>query len=118
MEVNPVTRTTRVRADLANDGGRLRANQFGRARVQVEPEHEALVIPAAAIQDDGKTQRVFLPLPDGASFRPQAVVTRPTDRGDRVEVVSGLRAGRRVVTTGAFLLLSELNKDAIAGDVD
>lgn len=118
MEVNPVTRTTRVRADLANDGGPLRANQFGWARVRVEPEHEALVVPSAAIQDDGKIPRVFLPLPDGASFRPQAVATRPTDRGDRVEVVGGLRAGQRVVTKGAFLLLSELNKDTIAGDVD
>lgn len=118
MEVNPITRTTRVRADLTNAGGRLRANQFGRARVRVEPEHEALVVPATAIQDDGKVQQVFLPLPDGASFRPQLVVTTPTDSSDRVEVVSGLRSGQRVVTIGSFLLLSELHKDTIAGDVD
>jgi cobalt-zinc-cadmium efflux system membrane fusion protein len=117
-EVNPTTRTTRVRAELENPDGRLRANQFGRASIQVEPEHEALVVPVAAVQDDGRSERVFVPLADGVSFRPQAVVTRPMDRPDAVEVVRGLDPGQRVVTTGAFLLQSELHKDAIAEDVD
>ncbi len=48
-EVNPLTRTTRVRAELANPDGRLRANQFGTARIQVEPEHDTLVIPRAVL---------------------------------------------------------------------
>jgi cobalt-zinc-cadmium efflux system membrane fusion protein len=117
-EVNPTTRTTRVRAELENPDGRLRANQFGRASIQVEPEHEALVVPVAAVQDDGRSERVFVPLADGVSFRPQAVVTRPMDRPDLVEVVRGLDPGQRVVTTGAFLLQSELHKEAIAEDVD
>jgi cobalt-zinc-cadmium efflux system membrane fusion protein len=118
MEVDPNTRTTRVRAELANPDGRLRAHQFGRAHIRIEPEHEALVVPVAAVQDDGESERVFLPLADGVSFRPQAVVTRPMDRPDVVEIVRGLDAGQRVVTTGAFLLLSELLKDAIPEDVD
>ena len=101
MEVNPITRTTRVRAELANPDGRLRANQFGQASIQVEPEHEALVVPVAAVQDDGKSEQVFLPLADGVSFRPQTVVTRPIDRTDVIEVVRGLEPGQRVVTTGA-----------------
>jgi len=117
-EVNPITRTTRVRSELANPDDLLRANQFGRARIQVEPEHEALVVPVAAVQRDGETERVFLPLPDGVSFRPLTVVTRPLDRPEAVEVVQGVAAGERVVTTGAFLLLSELQKDSIVGDVD
>jgi RND family efflux transporter MFP subunit len=118
MEVNPVTRTTRVRAELANPGGRLRANQFGRASIQVEPEHQALVVPADAVQDDGKSEWVFLPQADGVSFLSRPVVTRPLDGGDRVEIVRGLERSQRVVTTGAFLLMSELRKDTIPGDVD
>jgi len=117
-EVNAATRTTRVRAALANPEGRLRANQFGRATIRVAPEHEARIVPAAAVQRDGQAELVFLPLPDGASFRAQPVDTRPTDRADAVEVVRGLEPGQRVVTTGAFLLLSELLKDAIPEDVD
>ena len=117
-EVNPITRTTRVRAELPNPESRLRANQFGRASIQVEPEHEALVVPTEAVQDDGETQRVFLPQPDGVSFLVRTVVTRPLEDIGRVEIVQGLGLGDRVVTRGSFLLISDLQKDSIPDDVD
>jgi cobalt-zinc-cadmium efflux system membrane fusion protein len=117
-EVNPTTRTTRVRAELANPEGRLRANQFGRARIRTEPEHEAVVVPRAAVQSDGKRQIVFVPV-DDRSFRPQLVVTRPTERDDVVEVVKGLDAGERVVTTRSYMLKGELFKGRLgAADND
>jgi cobalt-zinc-cadmium efflux system membrane fusion protein len=117
-EVHATTRTARVRAELANPGGRLRANQFGQARVQVEPAHEALVVPRAAVQNDGDVNMVFLPLSDSA-YRPQRVEILPTDRDDVVEVVRGLEPGQRVVTTRAYMLKSELFKDRLgAADND
>lgn len=117
-EVDRVTRTTRVRAELANPDGRLRANQFGQAQVEVEPRHEAVVIPAAAIQHDDDNQEIVF-LPEGSEeYLPRRVVTRPTDDKETREVVRGLHAGETVVTTGAFLLLSELHKNRIAEDVD
>jgi cobalt-zinc-cadmium efflux system membrane fusion protein len=111
-EVNPTTRTTRVRAELANPQGRLRANQFGHAEIRVGTEHVALVVPRAAVQRKDRTDVVFLPQADG-TYRPQRVVTRPIDHGDVVEVAWGLKAGQRVVTTGAFLLKTEIMKGAI-----
>jgi cobalt-zinc-cadmium efflux system membrane fusion protein len=117
-EVNPTTRTTRVRAELENPGGRLRANQFGRARIQVEPEHEAVVVPRAAVQTDGKNQMVFVPL-DDKSYRPQPVITRPTERDDLLEVVAGLHVGEQVVTTRSYMLKGELFKSRLgAADND
>jgi membrane fusion protein, heavy metal efflux system len=117
-EVNPTTRTTRVRAELENPEGRLRANQFGRARIRVEPEHEAVVVPRAAVQSDGKNQVVFVPV-DDRSYRPRPVVTRPTERDDVVEVVKGLDAGERVVTTRSYMLKGELFKGRLgAADND
>jgi len=117
-EVNLLTRTTRVRAELGNPDARLRANQFGRAKIQVEPEHEAVIVPRAAIQKDGKAEMVFLPI-DDHTYRPQGVVTRPIDRDDVVEVVSGLTAGQRVVTTRSYMLKAELFKDRLgAADND
>lgn len=117
-EVDRVTRTTRVRAELANPEGRLRANQFGRAKIEVTPEHEALVVPADAVQRDADNRDVVF-LPEGESvYHARAVVVRPTDDAEKVEIVRGLQASDRVVTTGAFLLLSELYKDRIAEDVD
>jgi cobalt-zinc-cadmium efflux system membrane fusion protein len=117
-EVNPTTRTTRIRAELPNPQGRLRANQFGQATIQVEHEHDALVVPRTAVQNDGSVDLVFLARPDG-SFRPQRVLTRPTEVDDRVEIVWGLREGEKVVTTRSFMLKAELFKDRLgAADND
>jgi cobalt-zinc-cadmium efflux system membrane fusion protein len=117
-EVNATTRTARVRAEMANPAGRLRANQFGQARIQIEPEHDALVIPRAAVQDDGKIQIVFLPLGD-AVYHPQPVKTIPTERDEMVEVIQGLEPGQRVVTSRAYILKSELFRDRLgAADND
>lgn len=117
-EVNPQTRTTRVRAELKNHDGRLRANQFGRAEIQVEEEHTSLLVPKAAVQDFERAKLVFLAQEDG-SFRPQRVMTRPTSRSDSVEVTWGLKPGQRVVTARSYLLKTELMRDALgAGCTD
>jgi len=112
-EVNPQTRTTRVRAELANPKGRLRANQFGRAEIRIGEPHKALVVPKAAVQRKDKTELVFIPDSRPGVYRPQRVVTKPTDDSDRIEVVWGLKAGQVVVSKGAFLLKTEIMKGAI-----
>jgi cobalt-zinc-cadmium efflux system membrane fusion protein len=111
-EVNPTTRTTRIRAELANANGRLRANQFGQAVIQVGAEHKAVVVPKRAVQKNEGVDVVFLPEGEGI-YRPQRVVTRPTDRDDVLEVAWGLKPGQRVVTKGSFLLKTEIMKGAI-----
>ncbi len=111
-EVNEKTRTTRVRAEVENADGRLRANQFGRAEIQLGAEHRAIVVPRESIQRQEKTDLVFLPEGEGV-YRPQRVLVRPTDRRDVVEVAWGLKPGQRVVTTGSFLLKTEIMKGAI-----
>jgi cobalt-zinc-cadmium efflux system membrane fusion protein len=112
-EVNSTTRTTRIRAELSNPNGRLRANQFGQAEIQVGKEHQATVVPKQAVQRKDNVDLVFLPEGEPGSFRAQRVVTRPTDRNDLVEVAWGLKPGQRVVTKGAFLLKTEIMKGAI-----
>ena len=114
--VNAATRTVRVRAGLKNVGERLRANQYGRASIQVGPKRTAIVVPRSAVQSSGADQFVFLPMPDGVRFRTQRVEVRPTDRGDRVEIAFGLSVGDRVVTTGSFLLKSELQRENLVGE--
>ncbi|GIW86346.1 MAG: hypothetical protein KatS3mg108_0670 [Isosphaeraceae bacterium] len=112
-EVNQQTRTTRVRAELANPEGRLRANQFGQAEIQVGDAHKAVIVPKAAVQRKDNVDVVFLPQEEGGVYRPQRVMTKPTDKGDVLEVAWGLKPGQRVVTKGAFLLKTEIMKGAI-----
>lgn len=117
-EVDPTTRTTKVRAELSNPDGRLRANQFGRAEVRVGAEHEAILVPRQAVQRRYLDHLVFVPLGDGV-YHPRKVKVRLLGRDGPIEVASGLRAGEHVVTTGAFLLKTETMKDALgAGCTD
>lgn len=112
VQVDPTTRTTRVRAELANPDGRLRANLFGRAEIQVGEERQAVVVPKAAVQSKDGADLVFLRQEDGV-YRPQRIVAKPTDRADVLEVAWGLEPGQRVVTTGSYLLKTEIMKGAI-----
>lgn len=116
FSVNPATRTVRVRADLKNIDERLRANQYGRAEIQVGPERTAVIVPREAVQTDGAVEFVFLPLPDGRRFRTQRVETRPSDRADQVEIAFGVKPDESVVTAGSFLLKTELFKSSLGGD--
>lgn len=112
-EVDPTTRTTRVRAELANPDEKLRANQFGQATIRVGEPHEAVVVPKAAVQNkDSTTDVVFIPEGDGV-YRPQRIVAKPSTRRDMVEVEWGLKPGDRVVTKGSFWLKTEIMKGAI-----
>jgi cobalt-zinc-cadmium efflux system membrane fusion protein len=112
-QVDPTTRTTRVRAELDNPDGRLRANQFGRARVHIDAPHEVVVVPRSAVQTKDQAEVVFLPENEGGVYRPRRIVSRPSNRRDVVEVAWGLKPGDRVVTQGSFWLKTEIMKGSI-----
>ena len=106
------TRTTKVRAELPNRDGLLRAHQFGRARIRIGEPHKALVISKGAVQRYENADMVFLRQKAGV-YRPQRIRTVPLGRADAVEVSWGLKPGEEVVTTGAFLLKTEIMKGSI-----
>ena len=110
-ELDPRTRTVLARAELDNSAGLLRAHQFGRAVIEVAPSAELVVVPKAAVQrlDDGAV--VFVRTGQGV-YEPRAVDVGRSDLG-QVEIKGAIEPGDVVVTTGAFLLKTELRKDAI-----
>lgn len=114
--VDPVTRTVRVLAKVENSEGGLRVNQFGWGSIAVAEPRESVVIPrqAAQVVTPGRTV-VFVEQADG-SFLPRQVEVQEIREPGMIEVVQGLEPGDRVVTTGAFFLMSELRQDELAGD--
>jgi membrane fusion protein, heavy metal efflux system len=111
-EVDEKTRTTKVRAELPNPEGMLRAHQFGRARIQSSGPHKALIVSKGAVQRYEDVEMVFLKQKEGL-YRPQRIRATPLGRGDMVEVSWGLKPGDQVVTAGAFLLKTEIMKGSI-----
>lgn len=111
-EVNAQSRTARIRAELLNPDGRLRARQFGQATIKVGDPHKAVVVPKNAVQRKDEVDVVFLPEEEGV-YRPRRILARSLGRDDLVEVLWGLKPGQRVVSKGAFLLKTEIMKGAI-----
>jgi cobalt-zinc-cadmium efflux system membrane fusion protein len=111
-EVDHTTRTTKVRAELPNPDGKLRANQFGRAAIQIGDRHKAVTVAKSAVQRYENADLVFVPQ-TGSVYRPQRIVTKPSGKADILEVTWGLKAGQEVVTTAAFLLKTEIMKGSI-----
>jgi cobalt-zinc-cadmium efflux system membrane fusion protein len=109
--VDPASRTVRARVELPNRERTLKAGTFLRAEIRVGAEHEGLLVPREAVQRAESRSVVFVKRGEGL-FEPVAVETGER-RGELVEVVSGLEPGSEVVTTGAFLLKTEIMKESI-----
>lgn len=110
-EVDRRTRTLAARAELDNPDGRLKANALGAAEVGLGDGRDALLVPLEAVQWEGCCNVVFLPAGERAFAARKVVLGGAT--GTHVEVLRGLAAGDVVVTTGAFLLKTELLKGSI-----
>ena len=106
--VDEATRTLEVRLDVANSGLALRPGMFVDARIATGTRREALVLGEGAVQDVGGSKAVFVAHADTA-FVARPVTIRPLG-GNLLEITTGLRAGERVATTGAFLLKSQALK--------
>ncbi|MFN0051388.1 MAG: efflux RND transporter periplasmic adaptor subunit [Planctomycetales bacterium] len=117
-EVDQKTRTIRVRAEVENPlvesesgvAGRqrlLRANTFGTGRICVNSRPRAVTVPVGAVHTHGLRRLVFVPLPGGRSFEPRDVRTGVSQSGF-TEILEGVATGDQIVTTGSFMLKSEL----------
>jgi membrane fusion protein, copper/silver efflux system len=103
-QVDPVTRTLKVRLELENADLSLRPDMFVDVTLDVI-QPDTVTIPAAAIVDAGTRKTVFVDRGNGF-FEPRRVETgRRFD--DRIEVANGLMPGERIVVSGNFLLDSE-----------
>jgi membrane fusion protein (multidrug efflux system) len=108
--VDPATRNVRVRATLANPDGLLLPGMFVEADVLLGTSAPVIALPASAIAYAPFGDSVFvvteMKSPAGVPYRgvQQQFVKLGPSRGDLVAVVSGLKPGQEVVTSGAFKL--------------
>ena len=99
--LDPDTRTVKVRIAMDNASGRFRPGMFAKA-VFSGRAHKATVVPASAVLQSGFSTRVFVETSPW-KFEPRTCKTG-AQLGDRVEIVSGLKAGERVVVKEGVLL--------------
>ena len=106
-ELDPVTRTLKVRLRFDNESQTLRPNMFARVVINGDPVENIVHVPREAVIRGGSSSRVVVVLADGR-FRSQPVLVG-IESGDRVAIRRGLKEGDRVVTSAQFLIDSESN---------
>jgi Cu(I)/Ag(I) efflux system membrane fusion protein len=105
------TRTARVRIEVPNPDGQLKADMYADVVFRAGADQEPVVaVPDSAVIDSG-TRRIVLVAKAGGRFEPRAV--KLGGRGDGyVEILDGVNEGETVVTSAAFLIDAESNLKA------
>jgi membrane fusion protein, copper/silver efflux system len=111
--IDPNTRTAKVRFEFPNTGGKLKPEMYANVEIKIQLGRK-LVVQDDAVIDTGIRQMVILDKGSGY-FEPREIKVG-SKVGNEYEVISGLKAGERVVTSANFLIDSESKlKEAMGG---
>ncbi len=112
--VDPTTRTVKVRIEFANSDFQLKPQMFAEVKLKINYGNQ-IVVPQEAVLDSGKEQTVFV-AHEGGYFEPRKI-TMGAQVDGKVAVLSGLKAGETVVTSGNFLVDSESRLKSATGSM-
>ncbi|SDR13445.1 membrane fusion protein, cobalt-zinc-cadmium efflux system [Pseudoxanthomonas sp. CF385] len=107
------SQSTVARATLANADGLWRPGSAVKARITVEQQPAALVVPVAALQTFRDWNVVFVRVGETYEIRPIELGKRDAER---VEVLSGLKAGDQVVVEQSYLVKADIEKSGASHD--
>jgi len=110
--VDQATRNIQVQATFQNSDFRLRPGMFAKVSVIMSEKQNVVAIPATAIHYAPYGDSIFIVSemkdPQGKEYKgvKEQFIKTGTSRGDMISVVSGLKPGDEVVTSGVFRLKS------------
>ncbi|MCC7044277.1 MAG: efflux RND transporter periplasmic adaptor subunit [Acidobacteria bacterium] len=99
---DPATRTATMEIEVPNPGYRLKPGMYARVRLTAERKPDALTVARAAVVDIQGRRGVYV-VEEGDVARFREVETGLSDT-ERIEILSGVPEGTRVVTTGALAI--------------
>jgi membrane fusion protein, heavy metal efflux system len=112
------TRTVKVRIDLPNLDGRLKANTFGTGRIVLRTEPNAVVVPSEAVHWDGSCFVVFVRdknylEPKAPKFFHVRCVRPGVKQAESTEIIAGLLPGEVIATRNSEVLEAQLLKGSL-----
>jgi len=109
-QVNPETRATRIRIELANPDGLLLPDMYADVGIETGDGAPVVAVPDDAIIETGEKSIVLFDR-GGGRFEPGTVTTGVRAAGF-TEIRAGVAEGERVVTAANFLIDAESNLKA------
>lgn len=111
-QIDPMTRTAKVRCEFNNPKGQLLPGMFARVALDL-PMGEQTVIPDTAVLRTGTHNVAFIDRGDG--YLSPAEIELGQHVGNEFIVLKGLAAGQQIVSSANFLIDSESQLQAAAG---
>ncbi|MCW8887245.1 MAG: efflux RND transporter periplasmic adaptor subunit [Motiliproteus sp.] len=99
------TRTVKVRLEFDNLEGLLKPDMFADVTIDADARPDAIVVPSESIVRSGSREQVFV-VRGAGKFEPREVELGYSSEG-WVEVISGIEAGEKIVSSALFLIDSE-----------
>jgi cobalt-zinc-cadmium efflux system membrane fusion protein len=100
------TRTIKMRAQVQNPGNKLRPGLFTTVDVVIPGQERMTVVPRTAVMSDAGVNFVFQHWKDDLWTRKNVLLG--SVQGEFAEIQSGLSVGKTIVTSGAFMLKSDI----------
>ena len=107
------SQSTVARATLQNVDGLWRPGSAVKARITVEQQPAAMVVPLASLQTFRDWDVVFVRVGDTYEIRPVELGKRDAQQ---VEVLSGLKAGDQIVVEQSYLVKADIEKSGASHD--
>jgi membrane fusion protein (multidrug efflux system) len=110
--VDQATRNIQVQATLGNHDLKLRPGMFGKVSVLMNEVQKVIAVPATAIHYAPYGDSIFVVSEmkdkEGKGYKgvKEQFIKLGQSRGDMISIVSGLKPGEEVVTSGVFRLKS------------
>lgn len=103
--LDDATRTIRVQATFANTDGQLQPGMFGSVAVMLPQSENVITVPQSAITYNPYGNVIYvIETADGAMKVRQQFVKLGETRGDQVAILSGIKTGEQIVTSGQLKL--------------
>ncbi|MGH7342792.1 MAG: efflux RND transporter periplasmic adaptor subunit, partial [Candidatus Rokuibacteriota bacterium] len=113
--VDAATRTAKVRVEVPNRDMELRLGMYVTIDVRTGSGERSVVVPREAVQAIGVRSVEYVPVAVDEGRFAERPVKLGSAVGDSVQVIEGVKAGDRVVTTGSFFLRGEAARNRSGG---
>ena len=107
-EVDRTKRTLPVKAEIHNSDFMLKPDMFVKLYVQTEESATAILLPRESVIE--RTGHFFVYIEVKPGVYQMSRVETGRSLGDKVEILSGLNEGQKVVTSGAFQIDAQMLK--------
>ena len=100
------TRTIKVRLEFDNYDEKLKPGMYANILIKTAKREKTVVVPRESVIHSGEREIVFVKVGKG-KYEPREITLGAQGEGGYYEVISGLKGGEQVVTSGQFMLDSE-----------